>query len=180
MKKFILTILLGVAITAIASGGTVATADTAKTSCKSACCGTEVAAGPSAEQSKPQKSPAAAKRSTRKAADKTYVCPMHADVVSEKPGTCPKCRMALVLSKTDSSSTANVDMKLKMRLISEGKYDCCVVDPCNACTSHGGCACREAVKKGRAVCGECYDGWKAGHGDVPGKSLKDIKRGHDH
>jgi hypothetical protein len=26
-----------------------------------------------------------------------YVCPMHPDVVSDAPGTCPRCHMALVL-----------------------------------------------------------------------------------
>lgn len=25
-----------------------------------------------------------------------YTCPMHAEVVSDKPGKCPKCGMALV------------------------------------------------------------------------------------
>ena len=25
-----------------------------------------------------------------------YVCPMHADVTSDKPGSCPECGMALV------------------------------------------------------------------------------------
>ena len=25
-----------------------------------------------------------------------YVCPMHEDIASKKPGTCPKCKMKLV------------------------------------------------------------------------------------
>ena len=29
------------------------------------------------------------------AAKTIYVCPMHQDVVSEKPGVCPKCNMTL-------------------------------------------------------------------------------------
>ena len=28
-----------------------------------------------------------------------YTCPMHPDVVQDKPGTCPKCGMALVEKK---------------------------------------------------------------------------------
>jgi hypothetical protein len=30
---------------------------------------------------------------------KTFVCPMDADVTSDKPGTCPKCGMTLVEKK---------------------------------------------------------------------------------
>jgi hypothetical protein len=29
----------------------------------------------------------------------TYTCPMHADVVANAPGACPKCGMALVAKK---------------------------------------------------------------------------------
>lgn len=30
-----------------------------------------------------------------------YTCPMHPDVVSDKPGKCPKCNMDLTLSKKE-------------------------------------------------------------------------------
>jgi len=38
----------------------------------------------------------------------TYTCPMHADVKSDKPGTCPKCGMEL--KKMEMGST-KMDMK---------------------------------------------------------------------
>ncbi len=36
----------------------------------------------------------------------TYICPMHPDVVSDKPGQCPKCGMALVL-KNETKTMAH-------------------------------------------------------------------------
>lgn len=33
--------------------------------------------------------------------DKAYTCPMHADVKSDKPGTCPKCGMDLKEKKME-------------------------------------------------------------------------------
>lgn len=44
----------------------------------------------------------------QKAADgsaKSYVCPMHADVTSDKPSDCPKCGMKLVLKETSAGTT---------------------------------------------------------------------------
>ncbi len=34
-------------------------------------------------------------------AQNTYTCPMHPDVVSDRPGKCPKCGMNLNLSKKE-------------------------------------------------------------------------------
>jgi hypothetical protein len=33
---------------------------------------------------------------TKKPSQFLYVCPMHENVTSKKPGTCPKCKMKLV------------------------------------------------------------------------------------
>lgn len=35
-------------------------------------------------------------------AEAPYICPMHPDVISDKPGTCPMCGMALVQARQDA------------------------------------------------------------------------------
>jgi predicted Zn-ribbon and HTH transcriptional regulator len=41
-----------------------------------------------------------------KAATNLYTCPMHADVTSDKPGKCPKCKMDLVKKEVGKVQSA--------------------------------------------------------------------------
>jgi Cu(I)/Ag(I) efflux system membrane fusion protein len=48
-----------------------------------------------------------------------YTCPMHPEVVTDKPGSCPKCGMDLVKKekmemKSDSTMKGDSSMKMKM------------------------------------------------------------------
>jgi hypothetical protein len=43
-----------------------------------------------------------------------YTCPMHPEVISDKPGKCPKCGMDLVVKKKEKAKTANKTEPMKM------------------------------------------------------------------
>jgi hypothetical protein len=47
----------------------------------------------------------------RRQASARYVCPMHAEVTSTKPGSCPKCLMKLVAQKRDGSQASTQTAK---------------------------------------------------------------------
>jgi Cu(I)/Ag(I) efflux system membrane fusion protein len=55
---------------------------------------------------------AAASRHARPAAATRYVCPMHASVVSDRPGTCPLCNMALVLETPSEAAAPTASVML--------------------------------------------------------------------
>ena len=65
----------------------------------------------------------------------------------------------------------------KKALTDEGKYDCCIKDPgCDRCAlDHQNCECAADVKQGKAVCPDCYAGWKRGDGTVPGVKADKVK-----
>src|SRR5690606_11568006 len=41
-----------------------------------------------------------------------YTCPMHPEVVSEKPGKCPKCGMDLVLKESSNDKAGHGEMDM--------------------------------------------------------------------
>ena len=57
----------------------------------------------------------------------------------------------------------------KKKLSADGKYKCCVKPGCTLCIrTNGSCNCAANVRAGRGACGECQEGWLAGHGAVKG------------
>ncbi len=67
-------------------------------------------------------------------------------------------------------------MKEKAKLIKDGKYVCCLKNPCNQCALMiGACPCGKNAAAGKPVCHECKGGWAAGNGIIPGKKAEDIK-----
>ncbi len=59
-----------------------------------------------------QKKPAPAKTHQHATASKKYSCTMHPEVVSNKPGKCPKCGMKMVAMKTKKTAKKMGDMKM--------------------------------------------------------------------
>ncbi len=59
---------------------------------------------------------------------------------------------------------------IKKQLISEGRYRCCIKDPCTYCfEKHVGeeivCDCLDEIMQGEAPCGECIGEWLEGEGN---------------
>jgi hypothetical protein len=81
--------------------------------------------------------------------------------------------------KSSSALISEAKEKLaaaKSKLEQDGKYDCCLREPCNHCAlSDSSCTCSQEVKRGEAVCNECYAGWQEGKGDVPNIKKENVK-----
>ena len=48
-----------------------------------------------------------------RAAEQVYTCPMHADVITDEPGKCPKCSMTLI--KTPRPEASDFDVRIRTR-----------------------------------------------------------------
>jgi putative DNA topoisomerase len=55
----------------------------------------------------------------------TYICPMHSEVVSDKPGKCPKCGMNLVEKKKEIKKTYTCPMHSEIKSDKPGKCPKC-------------------------------------------------------
>jgi hypothetical protein len=71
------------------------------------------------------------------------------------------------LAKGNAARKALVDQQ--KALAKDGVWDCCIEPGCVFCqTAADGCPCEANLKKGSAVCPECWGGWQAGLGQVKG------------
>jgi hypothetical protein len=50
-----------------------------------------------------------------------YTCPMHADVITDDPGKCPKCAMTLVKTKRPETADYDVSLRTRPSLIKPGQ-----------------------------------------------------------
>ena len=88
----------------------------------------------------------------------------HRPVMQPKPPALPE------LAELDQEEIA-----AKRILVKEKRYACCIRGGCHQCVREGGCDCgadlaKDTTSQGKrvGVCGDCFDGWKAGIGLFPG------------
>ena len=65
----------------------------------------------------------------------------------------------------------------KKVLTEKGFYICCIEPTCRMCLfEFEQCPCQHNLKKDEGVCGECFDGWKAGKGNVKEVQGENVKK----
>lgn len=58
---------------------------------------------------------------SNKQQDEFYVCPMHPEVMSDKPGNCPKCAMTLVRTRRPEEAEYEVRLQTTPKLVKPGE-----------------------------------------------------------
>jgi hypothetical protein len=58
-------------------------------------------------------------------ASQPYTCPMHPEVVSHKPGSCPKCGMALTVASGDKNTNPHAGCGAPEHAAPEQPHGCC-------------------------------------------------------
>ncbi len=74
-----------------------------------------------AQKQRHRMSPSISGKEVSRKDEEFYVCPMHADVMSDTPGTCPKCGMTLVRTVRPESAEFGVQISTTPKLIKAGE-----------------------------------------------------------
>ena len=72
-------------------------------------------------------------------------------------------------------SKAREELKAAKKALGDN-YNCCIEPECDFCAlSIEKCPCADNLSKGKEICGNCYDGWKAGKGQLKNVDISKIK-----
>jgi hypothetical protein len=82
----------------------------------------------------------------------------------------------MMMNRPAAMNTADDAIQVqKKQAASEGRYGCCLRQPCDHCAlKMGECPCGMNVQQGMAVCNECKGGWHAGDGAISGINADDV------
>lgn len=92
----------------------------------------------------------------------------------EKPKE--KMKMASPEAMAKGATARKAIIEHQKALTGEGIYGCCIKPGCAFCsTSADMCPCAMNLAKGGPVCPECWGGWTAGKGNLPGVKAEDVQ-----
>lgn len=73
-------------------------------------------------------------------------------------------------------ATRKALLKQVAALMEDGAADCCIGPGCAMCPiAADACGCAASLSKGGPVCPECWGGWQAGQGAIPGVKANAVK-----